>query len=291
MKPKAAILYIPVLHMGYIQFIRKLPKETWVFVVSDEILQSLGDNFDYIRRKDALRAVHPSEMVSALRSQKLCDNEVFLLHNNLLKSLTEDQAQLQLYCPDEDVSRAVVETYFSNAQVEYLPIHVRWHRNNVAEEQAVKTHRTVTLASFDAELMELAEMEAERSLDWWRQVGAVLVPKEGDVLSAHNTHAPDAQTPYVFGDPRSIFKRGVRLDLSTAEHAEAIVIGEAARRGIETKGGTLYVTTFPCPTCAMLIARAGIARCYFSSGYAVLEGERVLKDKGIELVRIKKETP
>ena len=41
--------------------------------------------------------------------------------------------------------------------------------------------------------------------------------------------------------------------------------------------------TFPCPTCARLIAEAGFRRCYFAGPYSVLEGENVLQAAGIEV--------
>ena len=47
----------------------------------------------------------------------------------------------------------------------------------------------------------------------------------------------------------------------------------------------MYVTDFPCPPCAKLIAAAGIARLYFREGYAVLDGSDVLEGAGIEVVQ------
>jgi dCMP deaminase len=76
----------------------------------------------------------------------------------------------------------------------------------------------------------------------------------------------------------------VRADLSTAIHAEASVVGRAARYGISLDGAELYVTTFPCPACARLIAEAGFRRCYFSGAYSVLDGDGILHAAGIELV-------
>lgn len=87
------------------------------------------------------------------------------------------------------------------------------------------------------------------------------------------------------GDPRAIFNKGVHIELSSYLHAEAHVIAEAARRGIATEGADLYVTTFPCPVCAKLLAATGIARLYYRDGYSVLDGEEVLLGAGIEIVQ------
>lgn len=88
------------------------------------------------------------------------------------------------------------------------------------------------------------------------------------------------------GDPRSNFFQGVGLDLSTATHAEAGLIAAAARAGRSTDGATMFVTTYPCPPCAKLIAGAGIARLYYRDGYAVLDGADVLAAAGIEVVHV-----
>jgi dCMP deaminase len=48
----------------------------------------------------------------------------------------------------------------------------------------------------------------------------------------------------------------------------------------------MYVTDFPCPPCAKLIAGAGIAKLYFRSGYAVLDGQEVLEAAGVELLKV-----
>ena len=76
----------------------------------------------------------------------------------------------------------------------------------------------------------------------------------------------------------------MRSDLSTALHAEAAIIAAAARRGVSLAGADLYVTTFPCPACARLIAEAGLRRCFFAGPYSVLDGEGVLRAAGVEVI-------
>ena len=78
----------------------------------------------------------------------------------------------------------------------------------------------------------------------------------------------------------------MHLELSLATHAEARLIADAARGGRATQGASMYVTDFPCPPCAKLIAGAGIATLYFRKGYAVLDGEDVLRAAGVDLVDI-----
>ena len=71
--------------------------------------------------------------------------------------------------------------------------------------------------------------------------------------------------------------------MSTAIHAEAAIVAQAARDGVSLRGADLYVTTFPCPACARLIAEAGFRRCYFAGSYSVLEGEHVLQAAGVDV--------
>ncbi len=125
-----------------------------------------------------------------------------------------------------------------------------------------------------------------RDIDFWRQVGAAIRFVDGTVVATHNEHHPHPQSPYVVGDPRSNFFKGVHLELSTAKHAEARLIAAAAREGRSTAGAELYVTDFPCPPCAKLIAGAGIARLRYRTGYAVLDGQDVLGAAGVEIVLV-----
>ncbi len=123
-------------------------------------------------------------------------------------------------------------------------------------------------------------------MDWWRQVGAALRFPDGHVTSTANEHHPHRLSAYAAGDPRSSFVKGVHLEISTATHAEARLIADAAREGRATEGAVMYVTDFPCPPCAKLIAGAGIARLYFRTGYAVLDGQDVLEQAGVEVVQV-----
>lgn len=50
-------------------------------------------------------------------------------------------------------------------------------------------------------------------------------------------------------------------------HAEMAAISEAARKGTELRGGTLYCTTFPCHMCAKHIVAAGLDKVVFLEPY------------------------
>ena len=67
-----------------------------------------------------------------------------------------------------------------------------------------------------ADLHALAELEANRSVDWWRQVGAAIRFADGRTASATNEHLPHELSAYAAGDPRGNFFKGVHLEISTA---------------------------------------------------------------------------
>lgn len=284
-KRTVVVAYIPVLHRGYLDFLNTCVGAEDLFVIGPEFASDFAD-VEYIGRKDAIRAL-PAEMIaSAIAVSQEIFEECKVLSHTSATLLQEQGTRIILL--DEDITRAVAKKYFLNNEKEFRSAFVRWHRDNVKEQKAVAVHRSIPVSVFDQEMMGRAVEEAGKSVDWWRQVGGVLVQGGAPVLIAHNNHVPDEQMPYSFGDPRSIFKRGVHLELSTAEHAESVLVGEAAARGISLRGAWLYLTTFPCPPCAKLVARAGIARCYFSEGYAVLDGEQVMKSRKMELVFVER---
>ena len=278
---KILIAYVPVLHDGYLKLFQN-SKADILYLIGIDVINNLG--FDYIVRKDSLRAIDQNTM------QKIIDSQGIFQHVFILDSELTDWLYLfvddTFIFPDEDISRAIADIYLSNNNVEYKSVFLRWHRDNVEERKTVQVHQSVSASEFEKAMMRFAFIEGRKSADWWRQVGGFIVKNNKIILVAHNTHAPHEQMPYVFGDPRAIFKQGIHIELSTADHAEAVLIAEAAREGISLEGADLFITDFPCPPCAKLIARSGIKRCFFQNGYAVLDGEDVLKKAGVELIYI-----
>jgi dCMP deaminase len=186
-----------------------------------------------------------------------------------------------LVVPDEELMRAIV-TRWDLPRVEWERTFLRWDREWSQAQRPARYEGVVGVDELG--FMAQAVRQAGFSSDWWRQVGAVVV-RDGELLGvAHNEHRPTEYSPYVNGDPRNDFSRGVRADLSTALHAEAALIARAARDGVRLAGAELYVSTFPCPSCARLIAEAGIRKVYFAGPYALLDGDTVLRAAEVELI-------
>lgn len=60
---------------------------------------------------------------------------------------------------------------------------------------------------------------------------------------------------------------GQLIEFSRSVHAEMDALTSAARKGVSTSGGRLFVTTFPCHNCARHIVAAGIDEVQFIEPY------------------------
>lgn len=280
----ASVAYIPVLHAGYLDFLTKTGSSV-NYVLGREVLAVLPDEFDYVRRKDAIRALPERALVGAL-SALFPDSCVQVATPETFGMMAERFERIVM--PNDDICRYVGERHLKGFPVEYVSAFLRWDREAVAKQEAASVSAGYAVSSSELDRLFLADAKAKaaRSADWWRQVGAVLV-KDGVVIyAANNHHTPHPEAINAFGDPRSLFKRGVRMECSTAEHAEATIIAAAAREGVSLKGASLYATDFPCPQCARLIAYSGVKKCLFSGGYSVLDGADEMRRQGVELVYV-----
>jgi dCMP deaminase len=272
------LAYLPVLHEGYRQFLARHPSAQHLYILGDELIAE----FDHLVRKD-IRALPPELIVQALQAWSLPFPVSMAQPIDLEKLNTSDT---QIVAPLEDEIKNIVEKYLPQAHISYDTFFLRWDASRSTKSLPVQTNTQISQNEFDQHMMAAGATEAQKSSDWWRQVGAVIVKNNQVILQTHNQHVPNEQMPYVNGDPRGNFHKGEHIDLSTALHAEAGLIAQAARQGISLAGSSLYVTTFPCPNCAKLIAYSGIKKMFFREGYAMLDGEKILKNNGVEIVQI-----
>jgi dCMP deaminase len=276
------IAYVPVIHRGYLDFFRRYVGKQ-IYILGESILEE----FPEITRD--MRALSPAQAQIMVRNLNVFTNTDVLEVENIRRCAN----QYRIVMPNEEVSRAVAEKYFGDREVSFEPIFLRWDKKAVTAFSKVNPDHTVSQDQLARELLGVAYKEAAKSSDWWRQVGGVAA-RDGKILfQAHNVHMPSEQTPYILGDPRSGFNAGEQIELSSALHAEIGIITHAASQGVSLQGADLYVTTFPCSGCARAIAAPlnGIRRVFYAEGYSQLEGEEVLRSRGIEIVRVEMETP
>ena len=141
---------------------------------------------------------------------------------------------------------------------------------------------------WDTYFMEMAKLASRRSSCLRRAVGAVLV-KDRRLLSTGYNGVPSGVTHCeVTGCLREKLSvpSGERHELCRGLHAEQNAIIQAAFHGVSIREAVLYCTNLPCIICAKMLINAGVRRIVFLEGYAdPLTGE-MLRESGMELVRI-----
>lgn len=275
---KQVILYLPVVHAGYIKFVQEQEDANEILVLG----ASFHELFPQLRKD--IRAVEPVHAARMIRPFVPGTHVRVVEINDFYDVVFADI----LVMPEEDIMHELSEQYQLETKHEvcYESAFLRWDRSRAEMERDVEEDEILSEDSLHRMLAGLATVEAAKSPDWWRQVGAVAW-KDGEILySAFNTHQPSPYAAVVEGDPRGNFRGGVRTDLSLAEHAEAWIIGRAAYDGVSLKNATIAVNTFPCPNCARLIVTAGIDQILFQTGYALVEGDEILRSAGIKIVRV-----
>jgi len=117
------------------------------------------------------------------------------------------------------------------------------------------------------------------------KVGAALVSPRGAVM----------MTGYN-GPPQGVKDLPERFERPTkylfASHAEQNIIAFAAREHVETSGRTLFVTHYPCSSCARSIIQAGIVCVVVDDGKTNMPSEEfdtatmMFGEAGVNVVRI-----
>ncbi len=267
------IAYIPAWHKGYEKFLRSNPYP--LYLLNDSFIAEIP------RLDRDIRAIDPKSMQKIITSQNIVPKVT------VLSKLMLNKIKAPILMPDETVSHVFAEQYLKEFSVNFCSVFLRWDRNISLTEHQTPANRTTSSDKSDVAAMTLAENEAQKSPDWWRQVGAVAITTSGEKLFAHNSPMPSHDYSLnTFGDPRSNFDAGEHIDMSKCIHAEAKLIANSARQGIPLKGSKLYVTTYPCPPCAKSVAEAGFEKVYYRDGYSLLDAEDILSSAGIAIIKV-----
>ena len=143
--------------------------------------------------------------------------------------------------------------------------------------------------SWDEYFMEMAELARTRTTCIRRGVGAVIVKDDRVIATGYN------------GVPKGIIHcsevgclrqqlgvpSGQMHELCRGVHAEQNAIIQAAAMGHAIEGATLYCTTQPCSVCTKMIINAGIRRVVVKEAYPDELAQRMLKESGITVDRLK----
>lgn len=273
MKKRVLILSIPVIHKGYIEFFKKIKKDIeHIYIIPEQMIREFSEFKPDIASID-------SETISNLLKFFGFKNISILKKNELITLVNQSVMFIK-----DDISRKLYEKYFKQSDVLWKPVFLRWDRSSIVSTNP--TEEEISHDIFDQNMMREAYKEAEKSSDWWRQVGSVLVRGTEIVLKGYNQGIPNDHSPYQVGAVRDFLKPGELPDLANFIHSEQKIIASAAKEGIPLKGVALYVTHFPCAVCAKLIAFSGIEYCYFGEGSSNLDGRDVLLSAGVKIVQV-----
>ena len=274
MAEKTLILYIPVIHKGYLDFFKEnLNKISNIYILNEELQEELSEI------KPDIAAIDSKTTKDLLN--KLGFQNIIILSKNNIKELKGKKIILI----QDEISRNLYNRYLKGEEVEWVSVFLRWDKNKILSKQLLEA-LPISQDTFDIKMMKQAYKESEKSGDWWRQIGAVLVKDKKILSRANNKDLPSDHTPYQVGEVRDFFKPGERQDLASTIHAEQKIIAEAAKKGISLDGTSLYVTTFPCSVCAKLIAFSGIKNLYFKEGGSNFDAKKVLESAGIDIIRV-----
>jgi len=270
----AIVSYVPALHAGYKRLFDRYPGAD-IYVLDESIVEQ----FEHLRKE--LRGLKPPEAAKAIAAWG---------HKTETIAWVDIPHKLASYitvvAPRDEIAEKL-QQHVAGLSLRLEEVFLRWDRRvREAAQDALDPDRVVSMKASDRALMQQVVEEAKKSTNIWRRVGAAIV-KNGKVVSIMaNQHQPLPHSNWTDGDPRNNANRGTSIDISTDMHAEARLIADAAKRGMALEGCEIYVVTFPCPTCAKLIANSGIKSCYYAVGYAVLDGKEVLQAYGVRLVQV-----
>lgn len=278
MTKTALIAYVPALHRGYMDFFATYAGSD-CYLLSQEFIKILP----YLERD--VRALAPEEAKRLIESLNIFSS-VQVLTSDFLERIGEAD---KIVMPDEDISHEFAKKHLPGKNVEYVSRFLRWDKMKITNEFTVPSDRIISESELDRELMDRADREAALSPDWWRQIGALIVKDGQIIVQTHNRAMPSDDVMDIFGDPRSNFDVGdpAAREIYKTVHAEAGAIAEAAGKGISLQDASLYVTTFPCPTCAKSAVLAGIKEIYYRKGYSILDAEDILRKFGIKITLVK----
>lgn len=264
-----------IIHRGYLDILDKY-QDADIFIISEDLAQKL------YKLEIDLRKMPITKVQNLLSS---LGRKAYVLDENIMDLIKNEN---QIILIDDDVIEELRKKYLSDHPNLIIENGFFYHPADQvfkAEKNNINLIRNYT--EQDVNLMKQAQILAAESCCFWRQVASIIV-KDGKIIySAFNEMLPNKDECYKIGCIRDNLKPGEKTaELCSAVHSEASCIAQAAKDGKSLSGTSLYVTTFPCPMCAKLIAMSGIKKCFYNTGWINFDGERVMQAAGVEIIKI-----
>lgn len=272
-------------HKGYTEFLHNMAKDKrhkfFIGILGNSLIKDLTALEPDIRKvsaKDAERLIN-----SYLRPEKY-----FIIEKDNFSGIIKKIRPGKIIILKGDKSENFAEKYLENYRdlIQYFDIRLRWQDSKVQEfKKEISRISEEKLREYQKFMAE-ARAEAEKSKCWWRQVGAVAVNNGKVIFRGFNKMLPNEDECYKIGCIRDSIAPGKSPEICSVTHAEATIISLAANEGVSLKGATLFVTHFPCPACAKLVALAGFKKLVYARGSSVFDGERVMASRGVDIIKI-----
>ena len=278
-----------VFHKGYIEFLNEIKKgeESLVFfvgILSNKLIKELTALEPDIRKVSL-------EDIKQIINSYLKIEEYFSVEKNNFSKIIDDLEFDKIFILQGDKSEDFAKRYLLKDNkykdiIKYYDIRLRWSDDKVQEFKKEASDLSTEELKKHQKFMDEALEEAEKSKCWWRQVGAVAVKDDEIIFRGFNKMLPTEDECYKIGCIRDSIEPGKDPEICSVTHAEASIISLAARDGVSLKNTILYVTHFPCPACAKLVALAGFKKVVYSRGSSIFDGERVMASRGVGIVKI-----
>jgi dCMP deaminase len=277
------LLYAPVVHEGVIRCIeRHATDELQVFLIGESVLAGS----EYLPRSQREFPLPMPDLLAAV--------DAVLKQRGVHVTLTEATAETLALVPTtaccvqsrHEIVSWVVAQHWAGREVADDTVFIRWDipfagMYQLPEAVLPKQEHTPE----HREIMATIRKSAAYSDNTFRQVGAALVLPDGKIYTGYNHGGEYIGEGWTIGNPRALLDKGGHPEINPDIHAEQAVLMQALREGLQVKGAALWVTTFPCRTCANMIAQSGIATVVFEEGYSVLGSEEVLQRAGVTVLQ------
>jgi dCMP deaminase len=278
----------PVIHKGYIDFFNRILRRTkktcfYLGFLSNKVIKEM------MKLEPDIRKI-PRKEVKKIINTYLPIKSFFILNKNNFLNLIENTLFQKIIILKGEKSENFANNYLNGIKyknlIQYYDIRLKWQNSNVTEFKKHNSRLSRKELIRHKKFLKEAFKQAKNSKCWWRQVGAVLVKNESIILKSFNEMMPTDDECYKIGCIRDDIAPGKLSEICSVSHAEASIIAKAACNGISLKNTTMYVSHFPCPACAKLVALSGIKKIIYSQGSAVFDGAKVMKSRKIDIIKI-----
>ena len=263
-----------VIHKGYLDIIDKYPTAD-IFVLGPDLSKDLYKleldlrqmPFAKVKMLLANLGKNVTELTKANLKTALASDQIILISDNVI-----DEFKKKYLTPS---AKIIEENGFFYHQAD-----------NVYKTTEDKPDTIISTDQADINYIKKAQELAKSSGCFWRQIASVIVKDNKQIYQAYNQMLPNNDECYKIGCIRDNLQPGIQTEVCSAVHSEANCIAQAAKDGTSLKDTSIYVTTFPCPSCAKLIALSGIKKCFYNQGWANFDGERVMTAASVKIIKV-----